>query len=309
MRLAFVALLLLTASAGEPVSAPRAYLDTALGLLQQYSMESPKADWARLRAQAHRDIAHAQRPADTYRAINRVIAALGNSHTHLHASANGGAPTSMRTAPDGRMIGSAAYLRLPDTSGANNDAYVDAGLRLLRNLAEAGPRGWVVDLRGNGGGDMDPMLTVAAPLLGEGRTGMFVYPDGRTSDWGVRDGHVHNGDQVAFPQVEMPVVARGPVAVLIDGATASSGEAVLISFTGADETRSFGEPTQGFATGNELFTLPDGAQLAITTVHMADRTGRTYGNAPIAPQTSVRNSRGSTDRVLDTAIAWLAQRH
>ncbi|MFS8101388.1 S41 family peptidase [Lentzea alba] len=302
MRLALVALLLLAATAGEPVSAPRAYLDTALDLLQQHSVESSKADWRRLRAEAHRDIAHAQRPADTYRAINRVISALGNPHTLLLASANGGAPSSTPTAPSGRMIGTTAYLRLPETSSDNGEAYVESGRRLLGDLVAARPRGWVVDLRGNGGGDMHPMLTVVAPLLGEGRAGAFVSPNGTTRDWGVRDGHVFNGDEVSFPQVTMPAAVNGPVAVLIGGQTASSGEAVLISFIGAANARSFGEPTAGFATANESFELSDGARLAITTAHMADRTGRTYGNTPIAPHTLV-DSKGA----LDAAIEWLAE--
>jgi carboxyl-terminal processing protease len=308
IRRALLALLLMATTAGEPVPEARTYLDTALDLLQQHSIESSKADWPRLRAQAHRDAAHARRPVDTYPAIERAITTLGNPHTVLLTSPGGGAPSSVRTVPGGRMIGSVAYLTLPRTSIDDGDVYVDSGRRLMQDLVAAHPGGWVVDLRGNGGGDMHPMLTVVAPLLGEGRTGMFVHPDGSTSDWGVRDGHVHNGDHVVFPQMEMPVVGRGPVAVLVDGRTASSGEAVLLSFTGAAGTHSFGEPTAGFATGNEVFDLPDGARLAITTMHMADRTGRTYGNAPIAPQTQVSNSRGSADRVLDTAIAWLAGR-
>ena len=37
---------------------------------------------------------------------------------------------------------------------------------------------------------------------------------------------------------------------------------------------------------------------------MADRTGRTYGNAPIAPHTIVGD-----DDALTAAIEWLNQRH
>ena len=84
---------------------------------------------------------------------------------------------------------------------------------------------------------------------------------------------------------------------------ASSGEAVLISFVGAAHARSFGEPTAGFATANVAFDLPDGALLAITTARMADRTGRTYGNTPIAPDELVGNG-----DVLNTAIEWLGSR-
>ncbi len=99
------------------------------------------------------------------------------------------------------------------------------------------------------------------------------------------------------------------MAVLVDGRTASSGEAVLISFLGARDVRTFGEPTAGYATANEGFTLPDGATLAITTALMADRTGRSYGNTPIAPDTPVSSSGDTGDRVLDAAIAWLTEQY
>ncbi|NGY58976.1 peptidase S41 [Lentzea sp. NEAU-D13] len=302
IRRALLVLLLTATTAGEPVPEARAYLDTALDLLQQHSFESLEADWPRLRAQAHRDAAHARRPADTYPAIERAITTLGNPHTNLLASPDGGAPSSgERNVPGGRMIGSVAYLTLPPTASEDGDVYVDSGRRLMHDLVAAHPGGWVVDLRGNFGGDMAPMLTVVAPLLGEGKKGAFVGRDGTRTDWGVRDGHVFNGELVRFPQVEMPA-ANGAVALLVDGRTASSGEAVLISFIGAQNARSFGGPTAGYASSNELFELPDGAQLAITTALMADRTGRTYGNAPITPHTLV----GDGD-ALTAAIEWLSE--
>lgn len=305
IRCALPALLLISTTAGEPVSAARSYLGTALDLLQTHSAESAKADWPRLRAEVHRDAAHARHAADTYPVIKRVIAKLGNPHTALLTSPGGGAPTSVRTVPGGHMIGLTADVKLPPTSPDDGEVYVDSGRRLLLGLAAARPRSWVVDLRGNSGGDMHPMLTVVAPLLGEGRTGMVVHADGSTTDWGVREGHVFNGERVWFPQVKMPAMPAaetGPVAVLADGQTASSGEAVLISFVGAQNSRSFGEPTAGYATSNEVFELPDGARLAITTALMADRTGRTYGNAPIAPHTLV-----DSGDALSTAIEWLTE--
>jgi carboxyl-terminal processing protease len=156
---------------------------------------------------------------------------------------------------------------------------------------------------------MYPMLTVASPLLGEGKAGAFVTPDGTTTEWGIRARHVYLGRRRTFVFRRIPKPANRPVAVLTNGRTASSGEAVLVSFLGAENVRTFGEPTAGFATANQTFPLPDGARLAITTAHMADRTGRTYGNTPIAPMTLVSNSGDNHDRVLDTAIAWLTGDH
>lgn len=304
IRRAFLALMLLTTSVGEPVSTTRAYLDTALDLLQRHSIDSTNGDWPALRGEAHRVAAHADRPSDTYPAIEQVITALGNPHTSLVTSPSGGAPPLVRTVPTGRLVGTTAWLTLLPTSFQNGETYVTAGRDLVRDLIAEQPSGWVVDLRGNTGGAMHPMLAVVAPLLGEGRTGAFVHPGGVTVDWGIRDGHVYSGERISFPRLDVPQQTNRPVAVLTDGQTASSGEAVLISFLGAANSRSFGAPTAGYATSNEVFELPDGALLAITTAHMADRTGRTYGNAPINPDVPV----DSAD-ALDAAIAWLSEQH
>ena len=72
------------------------------------------------------------------------------------------------------------------------------------------------------------------------------------------------------------------VAVLIDGGTASSGEAVAIAFQRRPDTRSFGTATCGLSTANEQYTMSDGASLFLTVAVMADRTKFLYG-AQIAP--------------------------
>ncbi|MFD9704019.1 S41 family peptidase [Lentzea sp. NPDC059081] len=279
----------------------RTYLDTALGLLERHSMESSGADWAALRAQAHSSGADARGPEDVYDAIRQVIAALGNPHTHLITPRRSGTrPTA--SVPTGRLIETAGCLVLPQTDSRNGGTYVSAGLKAVRDLLAGRPAGWVVDLRGNRGGDMHPMLTVVAPLLGEGVRGKFVGPHGETA-WGIRRRHLYHGTRRTFRWRRIPAATNRPVAVLTDRRTASSGEAVLISFLGAEDVRTFGEPTAGYATANQAFALPDGARLAITTAHMADRTGRTYGNAPIAPDVFV-----GSDEALGKAVEWLGTR-
>jgi carboxyl-terminal processing protease len=69
----------------------------------------------------------------------------------------------------------------------------------------------------------------------------------------------------------------GAVAVLTDGRTASSGEAVAVAFRGRPGVLSYGAATYGFSTGNETVRLPDGALLRITSSRFADRTGLVYG--------------------------------
>jgi carboxyl-terminal processing protease len=277
----------------------RAYVDKALDLLQQHSVESAGADWPALRAEAHLATADARTPADTHAAIRQVIAALGNPHTFLAVP---GRARPEPAVPSGRLVGSVAHLLLPSTASENRSSYVTAGLKVMRGLIALDPSGWVVDLRGNGGGDMYPMLTVVAPLLGEGKAGAFTTPDGVVTEWGIRRRHVYLGRRRTFVFRRVPRAVNRPVAVLISAKTASSGEAVLVSFIGAATARSFGQPTKGYATANRSFPLPDGARLVITGAFMSDRTGRTYGNTPIAPHTLADDG-----DALDVAIEWLSE--
>jgi len=60
-------------------------------------------------------------------------------------------------------------------------SYLQTYLKLITmTLQEMNPAGWIIDLRGNSGGNMYPMLAGLSSLLGEGVLGYDVYPDGRS---------------------------------------------------------------------------------------------------------------------------------
>lgn len=100
------------------------------------------------------------------------------------------------------------------------------------------------------------------------------------------------------------------VAVLLDRSTASSGEAIAISFEGRSRSRSFGEHSMGFSTANDEDPLPDGATLYLCSSVEADRTGKRYedGIEPDVKLTAPNSiPREDQDAVLLTAERWLAQ--
>ena len=69
----------------------------------------------------------------------------------------------------------------------------------------------------------------------------------------------------------------------------------------------FGAATAGLSTSNSLFSLSDGAVLALTVAVMADRTGRVYGDA-IEPDEVVVGKRKrniAEDPAVLAASAWL----
>ncbi|GAA1257332.1 hypothetical protein GCM10009609_20500 [Pseudonocardia aurantiaca] len=230
----------------------------------------------------------ADRVGDWGRARAEVIEAVTDlDQLHLRlwqlARTAGGPHSGMRKAvppafgppdlPTVEETDGAVVLTLPACTDRDAGPYVDAARHALD---EVQADRWIVDLRGNGGSTMWPLLAAVAPLLrGDGEIGAFVNRSGVRSPWVLAGGVVSAGGQ---PLAHGSVGHRdGPVAVLTDGATASAGEAVAVAFRGLADVRSYGTATLGFSSGNETVPLPGGAVLAVTTSRFADRTGRVYG--------------------------------
>ncbi|MGI5525896.1 S41 family peptidase [Streptomyces syringium] len=298
-----------------PKASAREYLVQVLDLLQHNALNRDRVDWERLRREAYARTAEATSAAETHGVIREAIEALGDPHTFFLApedaaeawseSATRGAPV-----PTGHLIdGLFGYVAIPEASGAEeaDQRYVQAGATVVRDLDAHAPPGWIVDLRGNTGGNMFPMLSVLAPLLGEGHLGSFVDADGEIcGKWTLREGVVHvDDDAMELPPHFRQLAKPAPhIAILTDARTMSAAEATLIAFLGMPNVRTFGAPTAGLATGNAAIDLSDGAVLVLTAVREADRTGRLYGNEPIAPHQPVPPGGDA----LTAATDWLAAR-
>ncbi|MBU6452798.1 MAG: peptidase S41 [Cyanobacteria bacterium REEB67] len=178
-----------------------------------------------------------------------------------------------------------------------------------------GPVGWIVDLRGNTGGNMWPMIAGVGPLLGASTLGYFEYPKIKIA-WYYENGKsgVINlrGKLTNFElETSLADLPNVPVVVLIDGATASSGEALAISFKGRANTCFIGETTRGLSTNNESIRLSDGATLVLTTSGEADRDGVSYDHG-IAPDSKIDQGQilfgAKEDPGILAAIDWLDSR-
>ena len=297
-----------SAPAGQTMSpAAREYLAAALDTLQAASMHADTTDWQAVRDSAFLLAAGAERPRDTWGALNWALRRV-DRHSFLQAGARGVAPEL--------VAGRYGYLRVPFYAGPMNAPLTDSLQNALRTLEQAGACGWIVDLRMNGGGNVWPMQTGIAPLVGDsllsvqranGRiVGSTVYSGGATfmvDSAGARE---------EATRAENPYVMQrpgAPVAVLLDGSTASSAEGIAIIFRTRPNTRFFGSPTAGYSSINRGFPLPDGANMVITVGVMHDREGRPYGG-PIEPDELIVTPEGHAptpgDRVARRAAEWLA---
>jgi C-terminal processing protease CtpA/Prc len=183
---------------------------------------------------------------------------------------------SLLPADTHRIGGDLGYVLLPGTSGAAS--FVQAVRHGIATADAPNVCGWIVDLRRNTGGAMWPMFQAIRAIVGEPPFGSFVDSSGARTAWV----YPTAGDGSASGTVTALSHPHGPMAVLTSRLTAGAAEAIVISFRGRPETRSFGEPTWGTPTSSHFYSLADGALLQLTAAFAADRMGVEY-RSRIAP--------------------------
>jgi carboxyl-terminal processing protease len=130
----------------------------------------------------------------------------------------------------------------------------------LTRLLAAGARGIVLDMRGNGGGAVDQALLVANCFLPEG-----------TELATVRE---RSGPQEIYRAVRHPLTTTVPVAVLIDGGSASATEIVVGALQDHDRALVVGTTSYGKGLVQSLFALDGGYSLKMTTGRWYTPNGR-----------------------------------
>jgi carboxyl-terminal processing protease len=331
-----------TADRPAPSAQAVRYIDAALAVMREHSVKRAELDWAALRADVLTQARGADVPAETYTALRYAVRNLNDHHSYFETPMWSGRlrelPVSnARTgrgavAPTGVLLdGRIGYVVLPGFAGGvplAQVAFANRVQQIIETLDISETCGWILDLRGNNGGNLWPMLAGVGPWL-EGAShglrgdkielGASIYPDARRVSFWYRDGQAGFGDYVQLRVSVEPTQLRAPsapLAVLTDGATASSAEVLAIALSSRPATRRFGAPTSGLTAGNRTFALADGASLVLTVAATSDAQGRVY-SAPLEPDVHVdTDSPGAapsiaslpataSDRVTAAAMAWL----
>jgi carboxyl-terminal processing protease len=177
--------------------------------------------------------------------------------------------------------------------------FIDA-VTTLRNAAV---KGWILDLRENGGGDLGVFERVASQFL-SGPLAVTVE----------RDSVPRTMVSRAADRSETPgSVDRLPVAVLVNGETASAAELLAGDFGDYGVGRLFGERTAGCFGTSRLFRLPDGSGVWITVsvlqTGVARRDVHRSGFAPTVPVVLRRDDLAvGRDEAVEASLAWLQER-
>ena len=159
------------------------------------------------------------------------------------------------------------YIRLDEFSAHAAEQMSDA----IESLTDEGAEAFVLDLRGNPGGLLQASIDISRMWLPRGS---IV----RTVD---RDGH---SDEITANRT---AVTDLPMAVLVNGQSASSSEIVTGALGDNDRAVVVGNPTFGKALVQSLHGLSDGSGIAVTVAHYYTPDGTDISTRGITPDINV----------------------
>ncbi|MEO8067836.1 MAG: S41 family peptidase [Flavobacteriales bacterium] len=293
-----------------------AYVNTACDSIRAHALYADSVNLDSLRGIALKIAGGNNDPGDRHLAVEYLIQSLGDHHSFLmrpeeYTSWQSEGGDAAFTHASSRIIDGYGYVLVPGFMSGDSLsmlAFADSLQRAIAYLSKQSIRGWIVDLRLNGGGNMAPMVCGLGPLFQEGVLGTLTHRNGNPERWYYRNGE-YGWDNEVVLHVRQPVALDKhlPIAVLTAQATGSSGECTAISFIGNPRTRSFGQATWGLTTGNGQFQLPDSAQMFVASTTMGDRNGKLF-HGPIIPDEVVdQPADWKYDASLEAALKWLAQ--
>lgn len=328
------------AAAQTPVFDPQARVTEALEQIRSVAYHRDRLDWAAIETRARALAEGARDEVDLMPAYQALVSYLEDNHSQVEY------PTGMmerwrerygnrRMLPDppaSRPRSTSRFMTRPEpTVRTTNLGAATAGVIVVPSARYEPPPssfgarlhtgvrgmqdqvcGYVVDLRGNTGGALFPMVIGLSDLIGDDRRIVYVRPDGSEMVARLKDGSMtalsEDGSTIVLDRLEgwrpAPGANARPVAVLMDDATGSSGEGAALALIGRDRVRTFGGRTAGVASANQEIALSDGTVLLITAAMMTDQAGRTYPEG-IPPDEPVPTSQANDDAQA-AAEAWLA---
>jgi len=171
------------------------------------------------------------------------------------------------------------YLKIVGIGPGNVKEQADYIRKGLIELKTNKVNKWIVDLRFNGGGNMEPMISGLAPLIGEGFVAGAINKKNEIREFTIEKGQFYNYGRLVCEMKNQPkITADEKVAVLLSRYTISSGELVAIAFKGRENTIFIGEETAGYTTGNGYNKVNHELVLVISQDVFIDRNKIRYHN-------------------------------
>ncbi len=189
----------------------------------------------------------------------------------------------------------------PEVAYLRFNLFMDAE-SLLKTFGDAvtgcrGCQGFIIDLRGNPGGIGGLAMGVA---------GWFIDHQGlELGKEYLREATIKF---VVFPR---PEPFRGPLAILVDGCSASTAEIFAGGLKDIHRARIFGTRTAGAALPSIIERLPTGDGFQYAIANYISASGKPLEGIGVIPDAAVGPTRetllAGKDRALDAAVEWIEQ--
>lgn len=190
--------------------------------------------------------------------------------------------------------GSVAYVAL---NQFGNDSIVE-----LRSALQAMPlkdvKGVVLDLRFNGGGYLEGAVDLVSMFVADGKVVSVERRGGSTEEHFVKGGTL--------------VPEKLPVAVIINGGSASASEITAGALQDHKRAKIIGTQSFGKGTVQEVIDLPGGSSLRVTIARWLTPGGHDLGKKGVTPDLvvdrTVEQFQANKDPQLDTAVEWVTDK-
>lgn len=302
----------------------KTYLNEVIDILKENSIQKDEINWDSLETNISIKYPEFNNDSTKYNAVRQILKENKLKHHSFmspdeayqwkNQSSNNTKEFKKPTLdfPVGSIINkNIGYLKIPMFRSGDSTQLVKYARTTqleIKKLNDLGVKNWMIDLRGNRGGNMWPMISGLGDLIGKGKIGSFYKMNGEESGiWYYDNGkaYVKHNDSITYSVKTISYnnsITANKIAILQDRYTMSSGEALLVSFLGKNNVKTFGEDTGGYSTSNSNYILSDGAILLVTTSVYADRNSKLYPNG-IKPMVREQND----TLVMNKAISWISK--
>ncbi len=314
----------------------KAYIDTALNYMQTKSLFSNQVNWDATKDSVYLKAKNAKTYHDAFPAIVFAFQQLkdyhgmvANSDTFYRYPSPINFEEKLSTAIKKEFLkgnrfvsavlnNSVGYLRIPSMNINNQKGIDDLSNRLrdsLCKLLQLNPKGIIIDLRMNSGGNFVPMISGLGPLFKDSLLGYGVDKDGNfLAPIKLKDGIVVDEAENKMANITNNCVANPKlrIAVLVGLSTVSSGEILAALLQQQSNVQLFGETTPGFCNSTEGFLFMNNQGYLLLTVNLiADAKKHVYNKMHVDPTVYIKSEDNYENLMEDPtvlmAIKWLAQ--